>query len=114
MFVMGKFTWLLLGAIILSFPLYYLTMSVFAYGAGSWIRKIFGRIAQQFIVGAVHGGSCILVAIVTGLWGVYTCAVLLPCLALGIYGGVFDNDLTAADKEAVTGTVIFLMPLFLI
>lgn len=114
MLVMGKFTWLLFGAIALSFPIYYGTMSAFAYGADSWLRKIFGRVAQQFIVGAVHGGSCILVAIVTGCWGIYTASVLIPCIALGIFGGVFDEDITAAYKEALTGILIFLTPLFFV
>ena len=114
MFWMDKFSWRLLGAIALSWPLYYGTMKGFAYGHGSWLRKIFTRIPQQFIVGAVHGGSCLLVAIVTQLWGVYIAAVLLPCIALGLFGGLFDHDLHASWKEALTGILIFLPALFLI
>lgn len=114
MFIKGAFTWLLLGAIGLSFPLYFLTMSVFSYGADSWIRRLVGRIPQQFIVGAVHGGSCILVALVVKLWGIYSLSVLVPCISLGVLGGIADKDMPAAWKEAVTGMVIFLYPLFLI
>jgi len=114
MFLMGKFSLMLLGAILLSIPLYYLTMSVFSYGADSWIRKLIGRVPQQFLTGACHGGSCILVACVTGLWGLYSLSVLLPFLVLGFLGGIFDQDAPAAWKEGLTGLAIFLCPLFLI
>jgi len=114
MFLMGKFSLMLLGAILLSIPLYYLTMSVFSYGADSWIRKLIGRIPQQFIVGGVHGASAILVAIVTGSWGVYSLCVLCPMVTLGALGGWADGDLNASYKEAVCGISIFLCPLFMV
>lgn len=114
MFLFNKFSWLLLGAIWASWGVYYANMSIFAYGADSWLRKIFRRIGQQFICGAVHGGSCILIAVITGNWGIYTLSVLSGALCLGFLGGIFDTDVSAAQKEGVTGCSIFLFALFLL
>jgi hypothetical protein len=99
----------------LTFPLAYLIYSVFAYGAGSWVRKLFTRIPQQFIVGAMHGLSLsILPCIVLGQWGVLAGSILIPSIALGLYGGVFDHDLEAAGKEALTGALEFIVPIFVV
>ena len=111
----GVMTWTLLGAIVLTFPLAYGIYSAFAYGSGSWVRKVFTRIPQQFIVGAMHGLSLsILPCIVLGQWGVLAGAIIIPSVALGVYGGVFDKDIEAAGKEALTGALEFIVPMFIV
>lgn len=120
MFVMDRFSWWLLGAIAGTWGVYYATMSIFAYGANSWIRKLFGLRTQQFIVGFIHGGSCILIvlAVAPRPWGIYILSCVIPSIVLGVLGGLFPSDAVggakAAAKEALTGVLIFLFALFLI
>jgi hypothetical protein len=112
--LMGKlFNIKLLGVLGVSFLMYYGTLSV-GYGAGSWLRSVVGRIPQQFIVGALQGGSCVLIAIYSGAWGLFSLSAIVPCLTLGFLGGVFDSDTHAAWKEILVGMSIFLFPIFMI
>ena len=116
----GVMTWILALACLATIGLSYGIQKAFAYGSSSWLRKIFGRIAQQFIVGFVHGlANCILPAVVLAIygapvWGVVALSCLLPCLSLGILGGIFDNDLMAAKKEGLVGATEYLPPLFIV
>lgn len=106
--------WLVL-ACLATIPLAYGIYSAFAYGASSWVRKIFTRIPQQFIVGAMHGLCLsILPCLVLGKWGLLTGSIVIPSIALGIYGGIFDNDLTAAKKEGLTGALEYIVPVFIV
>lgn len=101
-------------AIIGTWFIYFATMSCFSYGAGSWLRKLVGRIPQQFICGAVQGASPILIAMVSEKWGVYTLCIALPSITLGVLGGWKDTDVNASAKEFLTGLTLFLPALFLI
>lgn len=118
--IQGVMTWLLALACVATIGLAFGIYSAFAYGDGSWVRKLFGRIAQQFIVGAMHGLSLsILPCVVLGIagvpvWGLLAGSILIPSIALGIYGGIFDNDLTAAKKEGVTGALEYMLPVFIV
>jgi len=111
--VAGRFSLNLLLSIVATWGIYYGTLSV-GYGASSWLRKVFGRIGQQFIVGALQGSSCILLAIATGHWGLYTLSIVVPSLTLGTLGGWADDDTNASYKESLVGISLFLFPLFLI
>jgi|25BtaG_2_1085352.scaffolds.fasta_scaffold03192_4 hypothetical protein len=113
MLIMKQFTWLLLGIVIATGGAYFGTFSI-GYGASSLLRKWFGRIGQQFIVGFLQGGSCVLIAWYTKSWGLYILSCLAPCLTLGMLGGCFDTEVNASYKEALVGTSIFLFPLFMI
>ena len=112
--ILNRLTGLLLVIIGLSWLMYFMNMSLFSYGAGSWIRKLVGKTAQQFIVGGVHGGSCILVALFLQSYWLLVLSVLLGSVALGILGSVGDGEISAAFKEAVVGACIFLIPVFMI
>ncbi len=102
-------------AIILTVPLAYGIYSAFSYGASSWLRKLVGKVAQQFIVGAMHGLSlAILPCIVWQKWGLLTLSVVVPSVTLGLLGCIFDQDAPAPFKEAVTGMNEYLFPLFVV
>ena len=106
--------WLVLS-ILATIPLAYGIYSAFAYGAGSWVRKLVGKTWQQYIVGGMHGLCLsILPCIVLGKWGILIGSVVIPSVALGLLGSVFDKDLDAALKEGVTGAAEYLFPLFIV
>ena len=106
--------WLVI-ACLTTIGLAYSIYSAFAYGASSWVRILFGRKIQQFIVGAMHGLSLsILPCIVLGKWGLLVGSIIIPCIALGLYGGIFDNDLEAAKKEGLTGILEYSVPIFIV
>jgi hypothetical protein len=109
----GLMTWWLFGALIASWGVYYGVLSV-GYGANSWLRKIFKRIGQQFIVGALQGAGCVLIAVATGTWGLFTLSVVCSSLVLGTLGGWADDDVNASFKEAIVGASLFLFPMFMV
>ena len=106
-------SWKLLLAIIGSFAIYYGTMSV-GYGAGSAIRRKFGKTFQQYFVGLIQGASCGLVAVYSGNWAVYSLCCIVPCLTLGAFGSWGDGELNASYKELAVGMSLFLFSIFLI
>lgn len=116
MIYLKKFSWVLLSAIIASYGIYFGTMSI-GYGAGGLLRK-FGKPVQQFLVGGIQGASCGLIAWVTGCWGLYVLAIVVPGIVLGLLGSWFDSDdtggVTAAEKEVIVGLSLFLSPVFMI
>ena len=111
--------WLVLGCLA-TIPFAYGLYKAFAYGSSSWVRKLVGRKTQQFIVGAVHGFAlsilpCIVLALAgKPVWGLLIGSIVLPSIGLGLYGGLFDNDLEAAKKEGVTGALEYIVPVFII
>lgn len=113
MIVMQTFTMLLLAAVGLTWLIYYGTMSI-GYGADSWLRKVFGKVLQQIIVGALQGGSCIVIAAVLHKYWMFGLSMLIPAITLGILGSVGDQEINAAYKEALVGMSIFSTAMFLI
>ena len=108
----GIFTWTLLLLIGVSWLIYYGTLSI-GYGTTSWLRNVLGKTAQQYLV-AIQGVSCVLIAIYTQRWGLYSLCVLTPALTLGALGSWADSDTDAAFKEALVGASIFLFSVFMI
>ena len=111
--IQGSLSLMLFLLVLGTFGIYYGTMSI-GYGANSWIRKTLGKVPQQYIVGALQGGSCVLIAYYTQRWGLYSLCVLVPSLTLGALGSWADGDVPAALKEGLICVSIFVYALFLV
>ena len=111
--IQGTFTWLLLGALAASWGVYYGVLSI-GYGESSWIRKVFGRVLQQFIVGFLQGAGCVLIAVVAGTWGLFALSCVVGSVVLGTLGGWADDDVSAPFKEAIVGASLFMFPIFMV
>ena len=89
-------------------------MSLFAYGAGSWLRPL-GVIPQRFIVGFMWAVPYSLVAFVNRdrkVWILLGLHLTVSTLFMGVIGG-FDL-LDAPSCEALTRGVIALLPPFMV
>jgi len=89
-------------------------MSLFAYGAGSWLRPL-GVIPQRFIVGFMWSIPYIIIAFVNNckkVWILFGLHLIICTLFMGIIGG-FDL-LPAPAQEALTRGILALLPPFMI
>jgi len=94
----------------ITYLIYLGTMSL-GYGTGSILRKL-GKVVQRGVIGSLVGGSCILLAYVSGNWVVFTLSVFVSCgtsIALGVF-----NPVHAAYEEALIGTSKFLPAMFIV
>ena len=104
-------SWLLFGAIWATVGVYFGSMSLLGYGAGSILRKL-GKVPQRIIVHAGHAASPILIVLVTGLWEVYILGIIISALVGTVLG--VRNPLPAANEEGAIGLAEFAYAQFLV
>ena len=93
----------------------YGVMTLFAYGAGSWLRPLVGPVIQRFIVGFMWAVPYAVVAWVnrsTKVWMLLGLHLTVSTLFMGVIGG-FDI-LAAPECEALTRGVLALLPPFMV
>lgn len=82
----------------LMWPIYYLCMSAFSYGASSWLRPLLGPVLQRVVVGIMWAVPALPVAWLNKKWWVY-----------GVHIAVFTTIMTAlvalnaSEHEALVG-----------
>jgi len=93
-------------------PLYYISMSIFSYGTGSWLRPIFGPVLQRTVVGFMWAIPAFPAAYANEDMDVFFTHVLLftfVMTALGAFGIV-----NASAEEAVIGFCFALLVPFMV
>lgn len=111
MLLTKQFSHLLLGSIWLSVAVWYGTMSLLGYGAGSILRKL-GKVPQRIIVHGGHALSPILIVLVTGRWEIYILGIIISALVGAVLGT--RNPVPAADEEGAIGLAEFAYAQFLV
>ena len=94
----------------------YLLMTIFAYGAGSWLRPIFGSVVQRFIVGFFWGLAYAVVAwnnrSQPRVWAILGLHLFVTTIFMGVLGG-FDL-MPGPEQEALTRGTLALLPPFMV
>ena len=110
-----RFNWMTLLYYSGMVALAYILMTIFAYGSGSWLRPIFGSIAQRFIVGFFWALAYGVVAWRNRTWKVWTLFGLhlfMATIFMGIIGGL--DLVPGAEQEALTRGILALLPPFMV
>ena len=81
-------------------PFYYITMSIFSYGAGSWLRPL-GIFLQRLIVGIAWSIPALPVAWVNKKWWIYGVHIFLFTLIMIVLG--WGGLLEARSEETLIG-----------
>ena len=93
-------------------PFYFVMMSIFSYGSGSWLRPL-GVFLQRLIVGVAWSIPAVSVAWVNKTWRTYYFHIVVFTLTM-IGAGFFAVALTAAAEECLIGFMWVLMVPFMI
>jgi len=106
-----KWDFKVLGLYTGMFAWYWASMSLFSYGAGSWLRPL-GIIPQRIIVGLMWSIPALPVAVINKRWTVYGLHILLFTITMTVLGSF--SILTAAAEEAIIGLMFALFVPFII
>lgn len=103
--------WLRLLCYVSILPFYYLFMTIFSYGAGSWLRPL-GIPIQRFIVGLTWSIPALPVAWINKEWWLYGLHIILFTSIMTILGTI--NPLVPSAEEAILGLLFALLVPFMV
>lgn len=96
---------------ILAWPAWWAVMSLFSYGAGSWLRPL-GVIAQRAIVALAWSAPAVIIAKVNKSWPVFIVhCISFVVIMVGL--GAF-SIVDASSEEAIIGLTWALLPQFMV
>ena len=93
-------------------PLYYLSMSIFSYGASSWLRPLVGKYLQRVVVGVMWSLPAFPVARVNESMPVFIGHIIIFTLTMFIFGAF--SIVNASAEEAIIGYMFGFLPLFMV